>query len=805
MVDLKKIKERISCVQYCMQNGISGISREGDRCVSPLRPDAQNATSFEVWNNSWKDWGGDTWGDVIDLCALHKFGGDKGEAIRYLARITGVENDGSSSKWTEYTQQLCSQIAYYHEHLPTEYRDYMHKRGITDDTIDRLRIGMVTDGNLRGRLIIPYYKNGYVAYYITRSMPGSEHEDVKYMKMRVDDYNDHCPWGLHTLERDPKKNIAIVAEGAFDIMSFEQESANGKNWACLSAITGNFSGGQLKVVLPILRSYKQVYIIYDNDGGVGRTAPGGAGEKFTVKMSRILFRENIQFRVCHCPVGYKDVSDYYADGGDLQELLDTSMDGVLALARTFEREQTRELAAVCRSGCRYRTKSEVAELFAELKKLDRWPEDFLAALRAECCSAPSESFVADEVLKRHKLLHNDKIGTKEYDGCRWQELTDAQLQAYVDQELGVYATGGKVTSIAKLIRARCVTTAMFDRTPVINFTNGTLELKPEIRFREHSEDDLCTYCAPYPYEPGARCRDWEMFIRTVCDEDERKMSLLQEVAGYVLQDTNKMQAAVFLIGEGSNGKSVYTDTLKSVFTTERTTAVPLEKLDKDFQLVQTATSILNICGETSGEIDGATSTFKAVVSGDLVNACHKGKDFFSFEPRTKFFINCNSFPRTTDTSNGFFRRCVFIEFPLRFVINGEPKRPNERKADIHLSEKLQTPDALTGIFNWVLEGYREIEATGYFTETAEAEDLKEQFKQTLNPLIVFVQDRQTLPFEDFSADDLYKEYVAWCDIAHHKVMSRSQFRIKIQPIMREYYPNYEQYRSSKSRLNWRTR
>lgn len=71
---------------------------------------------------------------------------------------------------------------------------------------------------------------------------------------------------------------------------------------------------------------------------------------------------------------------------------------------------------------------------------------------------------------------------------------------------------------------------------------------------------------------------------------------------------------------------------------------------------------------------------------------------------------------------------MFIEFPLKVVINGETKRPNERKADIHLGERLKESEAPTGIFNWVLEGYKELETTGYFTETAEAEDLKEQFK-----------------------------------------------------------------------------
>ena len=800
MLDIKKIKERINCLQYCKQSGIPGIDREGARCVSPLRSGASNPTSFECWKDSWKDWGADLYGDVIDLCALHKFGGDKGEAIRYLAMLTGVDDDGSGSEWRDYTQQLCNQIAFYHEQLPDDYRAYMHSRGITDETINRLRIGKITDGSLQGRLCIPYYKNGYVAYFISRSMPGSAHEDVKYMKMKVDDFNDHCPWGLHTLERDPERNIAIIAEGAFDVMSFEQESANGKNWACLSAITGNFSRSQLQIVLPILRSYKQTYIIYDNDGA-GRTAPGGAGEKFSQKMSRLLFKNNIPFRVCHCPRGYKDVSEYYADGGDLQVLLDESVDGALALAKTYGISQTKELAALCRSGCRYKRKPEVAELFAELVKLDRWPAEFLKALKQECTSAPSEDYISDEVCRKHKLLYNDRIGMKEYNDSYWEDVSEAQLHSYIDKELGVFSTGGRISGIAKLVRARCVTRSMFDIKPVFNFVNGTLELKPEIRFREHSADDLCTYCAPYPFNETARCNEWEHFIETVTDGDDRKMALLQEVAGYVLQDTNKMQAAVFLIGEGSNGKSVYTDTLKAVYTQERTTAVRLEKLDKDFQLVQMSTSILNVCGETDGEIDSSTSTFKSVVAGDLLNACYKGRDFFSFIPRTKFFINCNSFPRTSDTSNGFLRRCVFIEFPLNFVMDREPTRLNERRADTSLSAKLQTPEALSGIFSWCLEGYKTLESVGYFTKTDEAEDLKERFKETLNPLIVFIRDCP--PPLEISLRELYLSYTVWCEDCNHRMMSRTAFSQKIKPVIKEYLPDYEEFRSSKSRLNWR--
>ena len=69
---------------------------------------------------------------------------------------------------------------------------------------------------------------------------------------------------------------------------------------------------------------------------------------------------------------------------------------------------------------------------------------------------------------------------------------------------------------------------------------------------------------------------------------------------------------------------------------------------------------------------------------------------------------------------------------------------------------------------------------------------------------VFVKDRTpSINGDNFSADELYMEYISWAETGHNKIMTRSNFRQKIQPIIEEYYPTYERYRSSKCRLNWR--
>jgi DNA primase len=142
MADFKstiaEIKNHISCVEYAQKNGLP-IQKSGDRCISPLRQGATNKTSFIVYDDFYFDFGSGEGGDVIDFAALLNFDGNRGKAIYELAKITGVETTKHhSTAWVDYTQNLCAKIQYYHEHLTNEDREYLHKRNINDDTINRI-------------------------------------------------------------------------------------------------------------------------------------------------------------------------------------------------------------------------------------------------------------------------------------------------------------------------------------------------------------------------------------------------------------------------------------------------------------------------------------------------------------------------------------------------------------------------------------------------------------------------------------------------------------------------------------------
>lgn len=743
---IQDIKSRISCVEYAQRNNLS-IRYSGDRTISPFRSGAKNKTSFWVFDDHWYDWGGGNGGDVIDLAAMLNHNGDKSKAIRELAQLTGVtlSSDTDNTEWINYTQNLCAEIEFYHRNLTDDDRQYIHNRGITDETIDRVKLGRTNNG----RLSFPYWKNGYICYYATRYLPGGAYPDRKYMKMPIDDYNEHTVWGLHTIENNTNRDILIIAEGAFDALSFEQEG-----YSVISAITGRFSGSQLPTVLSLAKMFKKVFLVYDND------LVTKAGENFTIDMTKILTENRISCLIGTVPFPhkYKDVSDYYADGNNLTDLITDAVEGTEFLASKITDPQ--EFEAFARKVCRYLSAPQVDVFFSKLST--EFPDGFIKTLSKECKKAPPDDLVAKEIISQHKLLYHPRISFFEYNGKCWDMKEEKEIENYISQALAIYTTGSRIASILRIIQSLTVTNKLFNMNPVVNFINGTLELtetEPYYYFREHSPTDLCTYCLDYPYMPDAVSPKWLEFIDTVTDNDGRRASFLQEFAGYVLQNDSNLHRAAVLVGSGANGKSVYFNTLTNVFGFSNVQHIEASDLADKFQLINLQSAMLNISEEVKNDITNSEAMIKKIVSGDTVTACYKQKPFINFKPRTKLILSLNNFPKFSDKSDGITRRLSFVEFPLKFV--EIPKEPNERLIDRTLEATFAEISHLSGIFNWVLDGYIMVRRCGYLTETYEHNQVLNEFKEDSDPTITFVNEVELTNRTKYS--EMYNLYKYWCE------------------------------------------
>ncbi len=772
MYDLNLIKQRISCVAFAQQANLP-ITKSGDRCISPLRRGASNPTSFVVYDDFYYDFSAGTGGDVIELCAQLKHNGDRGSAIRELASITGVTSEGSDNThaWLDYTNHLNAQTAYYNTQLTDEDRTYLHERGLSDDDIQRLRIGRVTDGSLRGRLFLPYFSgvDGYVCYYATRALPGGAFPNSKYMKQKRDEHAQHLPWGLQTLNRD--SDTLVIAEGYFDAVSYEISG-----YPVLSAITGRFSRDQLPVVLSVARKFKRVFIVYDNDL---RTH---AGDNFARSMSEILIKQHIPFVVGTVPPPYKDISEYFAAGGDLTRIINDAEHGISYIASRFT--EFSDLERFIYTVARHTKRTELEGVFEAIQNARRWPEKALKSLFKSATTAPPENIIADEILSKHQLVYIPAIGFYEYASGAWRKTSDDRVGAYLDRAYGEFSTNQRITATTGLLRRRALREDItFDSKPIWNFINGTLELDTGV-FRDHNPNDYCSIQATYPYNPDATYTAWAKFIEDITMGDPRASEILQFFPGYVLFPTCEHEKIFIFSGEGGNGKTRYITILQRLFGEDNVSHVTPQGLLQPFQLIRLRASILNMAGEIKGNLAECEELMKQLSSGEPVSACFKGKDFVDFATRSKLAYATNKPLKSGDTSDGLTRRFVMVDFKAKFVDDPDPNNPYERKKDIYILDTLTEELDSGGIFNWVYEGYKLLRAVGYFTETHDQAELIQDFKRASNPVLMFWEDYQgdITEYKYMGNPGVYRRYQQWCLDNGEKPATSNSFHAEFKKV-----------------------
>lgn len=737
--------------------------------MSPLRPGAKNPTSFWVEDDHWYDFGSGCGGDVIDLAAALQYNGDLSQAVRGLADELGLQFSDYSENYRSDIQNLCNRTAAYHAALtPSDY-EYLSARGFTPEDASRLMIGRVTDGYLKGRLFLPYFKNGAVVYYATRAMPGSSFQENKYMKASRDECSSyqHIPWGLQTLSRRTDgHDTLIISEGYFDAVSWEREG-----YPVISPITGNFSKDQWPDVISACRMFSKVLIIFDND------AVSHAGEGFTARTARKLFQNRIPFLVSHTPDGIKDVNDYYTGGGSLQKLIDSAQDGLRYM--TSQYTDPVALKNFIMTINRYTDATAIADALFQPILTERFAPAVLKSIQKSADSAPTESQIVDEIIAKHNIIYVDQVGCYEWDSRVWSKISDAQVRNYADVLYGKrFTTAQRVASVCNLLKSRTVCETRFDRNPVLTFQNGTLEIETG-RFRDFSENDFCSIIMDYDYDPAARCPVWEHFIEDVTDEEPRRQEILQFMAGYVLMNDCRFQKIFLLIGSGGNGKSVYMEIIQKLFGSDNVTHVEPTGLAAEFQRIRLKDSLLNIGSDINSDFSRGEirEWLLKIADGTSIQACYKGMNHIDFIPRCKLVYACNAMP-TAEIVNGLNRRMQFVDFPCQYVETPDPANPKQKQRDIDIINKLDAE--LPGIFNWAYAGYKLLRQVGYFTDAPEQAEFIQQFEQTSNPVLVFCDDYADQFFGTIERDEIYTWYKLWCDRTGHKSLSREKFLPKFR-------------------------
>ena len=643
---------------------------------------------------------------------------------------------------------LNNQAAYYHSQLRTEHRDYLHKRGINDETINALLIGYCEhDGFWHNRITIPYWKNGNVVYFVARAL---DDDPRKYMKMKLDEYNQHVIWGLNSLVHDSSE--LIIAEGAFDAISAFQDG-----YKVLSPATGRFSTDQMKDLLRILKHHTGDIIICLDYDPVSET-----GQKASWELAFKLFQNNIDCKVVNFAGGNQkvDLNDLYARGQSIKNIISGATDFIEMYIQEASEADMYRLARE-RSLVKYKELID-PELFKCIQK------------------TPPDTMIAEEVTHAHKLAYHDKLDWYEYDNVKglWEPKTDNDIRAYISNTLKRFSKGGIINSILVVLKAMCNYNGEFDtETNYLNFTNGMLDLK-SMRTDSHDPEFMCATQLGYKYDKDAKCPKWEKFISSVSDGDNSRALLLQEMFGYCFTRSTEYQKMFFLLGTGSNGKSVLLKILEELLGRNNVSYVPLTGLADDFQRILLHNKSVNIVSELKTRIEQVNQILKAIVDGETIQGAYKYKPHMLFKPYCKIICAGNEMFTSEDVSHGFGRRLIFCKFPVRF---------EGAERDLNIKDKLMSE--LPGIFNWSLAGLARLNEQGGFTETSDQAEMMKSFMSLSDTSYDFFEDLGEFDFTP--RPDLYRKYTLYCvSNGAHPMSSRKLYeRVRTNPKIKEYKSN----------------
>jgi putative DNA primase/helicase len=331
------------------------------------------------------------------------------------------------------------------------------------------------------------------------------------------------------------------------------------------------------------------------------------------------------------------------------------------------------------------------------------------------------------------------------------------IRAETRDQLGEDATDHRVNEVVSHIRDTTFTDPEKFAPPLelINLENGILNLKTR-ELSPHSPDIIFTNKMPVKYDPNVTCPRILKFLGEVTVPDD--IPVIQEFVGYFLWREYIFAVAMMLLGEGENGKSTFLNLLIAWLGKENVATPSLQKLlTSRFALAELYGKLANIHADLPPTPLSQTGAFKMLTGRDTMHAEQKFHNPFNFVNYAKLIYSTNELPETKDLTEAFWRRWMVATFPNKFP-EGDPR------TDPHILEKLTTPEELSGLLNWALEGLERLLKDGKFSRSQTRAETEEDWTTRTDSLRAFADKYAVADRAYFvTKDDFYEMYQEFCE------------------------------------------
>ncbi len=365
------------------------------------------------------------------------------------------------------------------------------------------------------------------------------------------------------------------------------------------------------------------------------------------------------------------------------------------------------------------------------------------------------------------IVHTDGVYWRYGPGV-WEQFPKSTIEQIIVEAMKDHSQAGHMENAMKILSRKVNKEEKMwpKESRYIVVLNGVLDVET-MELLPHSADFGARARLPVNYNPEAFSEKWAQFLKEIFPDDENyeKRGLLMQFFGYVLLRDCRFQKALFCYGTGANGKSTVLDVLQAMVGRENTSSLSLTDLTQRFKAQFIQNKLVNLATETNTRDPLAVEMLKAIITGDEITAERKFGDQFQFRPFAKFVVAMNDAPIVPDKSYGFGRRIIVLKFTRRFT--DEEIIP--RMADRLIEE-------IDGIFNWAVEGLKILLKNQGFKIGARVEQDTGDFMETLNPLLIFVNEMcEVHEGVSVKTTELWEAYAEWCAAGKNRPLGRNRF------------------------------
>lgn len=306
---------------------------------------------------------------------------------------------------------------------------------------------------------------------------------------------------------------------------------------------------------------------------------------------------------------------------------------------------------------------------------------------------------------------------------------------------------------------------------LINLQNGTMEFQATgWKLRDFDPVDFLTYQLPFNFDQDASCPLFDKYLTEVLP-DENSRLVIQEFAGYIFTNLN-LEKMLMLTGPGSNGKSVFFNIISALVGKQNILNYSLGLFNHEYNRAKLTNVLVNYSSEKGTDINA--DTFKALVSGEPIQAREPYGKPFTLYNKVRFIVNANELPRETEHTEAYYRRYLIIPFEVSIT---------EEQRDIDLAQKIITKE-LSGVFNWLLKGLERIIAQKKFTQCDKSTKALADFRRQSDSVALFVDEfeYQSSDTIKFPVAGLYHKYKSFCLDDGYKPVGKNKFSQRLEKL-----------------------